>query len=144
MIAGGIIDDETESKNFDDGKYCKYCHYPNTIVVVYARRKNRRTSMRKNTAKDRKVGKKEFKASMEEEVLSIRQWLTHLQEELMDAAVYVFIGDGRMKVVYGHTDSIYVQIDSVEEAQNSIKKIEEKVRRTFSQCYGIRQSSCCS
>jgi len=31
-----------------------------------------------------------------------------------------------MKVVYGHTDSIYVQIDSVEQAQKSIKKIEAK------------------
>lgn len=35
------------------------------------------------------VGKKKYGVSMEEEVLSIRQWLTHLQEELMDAAVYV-------------------------------------------------------
>ncbi len=35
------------------------------------------------------VGKKKYGVSMEEEVLSIRQWLIHLQEELMDAAVYV-------------------------------------------------------
>ena len=26
---------------------------------------------------------------MEEEILSMREWLVHLQEELMDAAVYV-------------------------------------------------------
>ena len=35
------------------------------------------------------VGKKKYGVTMEEEVLSIRQWLVHLQEELMDAAVYV-------------------------------------------------------
>ena len=35
------------------------------------------------------VGKKQYGVTMEEEVLSIRQWLVHLQEELMDAAVYV-------------------------------------------------------
>ena len=42
-----------------------------------------------------------------------------------------------MKVVYGHTDSIYVQIDSVEEAQESIKKIEEKVREHFPNVMGL-------
>tara|TARA_R100001463_G_scaffold63497_1_gene116521 strand:+ start:1624 stop:2517 length:894 start_codon:yes stop_codon:yes gene_type:complete len=36
-----------------------------------------------------------------------------------------------MKVVYGHTDSIYVQIESVEKAQVSIKEIERKVREHF-------------
>ena len=36
-----------------------------------------------------------------------------------------------MKVVYGHTDSIYVQIDSVEQAQTAIKQIESKVREHF-------------
>ena len=42
-----------------------------------------------------------------------------------------------MKVVYGHTDSIYVQIDSVEEAQESIKKIEAKVREHFPNVMGL-------
>ena len=36
-----------------------------------------------------------------------------------------------MKVVYGHTDSIYVQIDSVEKAQTAIKEIEASVREHF-------------
>jgi len=36
-----------------------------------------------------------------------------------------------MKVVYGHTDSIYVQIDSVEKAQSIIKEIETSVREHF-------------
>ena len=36
-----------------------------------------------------------------------------------------------MKVVYGHTDSIYVQIDSVEKAQSIIKEIESSVREHF-------------
>ncbi len=36
-----------------------------------------------------------------------------------------------MKVVYGHTDSIYVQIDSVEKAEEAIKEIESSVREHF-------------
>jgi DNA polymerase elongation subunit (family B) len=36
-----------------------------------------------------------------------------------------------MKVVYGHTDSIYVQIDSVETAKKAIKEIEASVREHF-------------
>tara|TARA_R100001510_G_C7654968_1_gene213867 strand:+ start:2331 stop:2513 length:183 start_codon:yes stop_codon:yes gene_type:complete len=35
------------------------------------------------------VGKEKYGVTMEEEVLSIRQWLVHLQEELMDATVYI-------------------------------------------------------
>ena len=42
-----------------------------------------------------------------------------------------------MKVVYGHTDSIYVQIDSVEQAQKSIKEIEAKVREHFPNVMGL-------
>jgi len=36
-----------------------------------------------------------------------------------------------MKVVYGHTDSIYVQIDSVEEALEKVALIQERVRKIF-------------
>lgn len=36
-----------------------------------------------------------------------------------------------MKVVYGHTDSIFVQIDSVEKAEAAIKEIESAVREHF-------------
>ena len=35
------------------------------------------------------VGKEKYGVTMEDEVLSIRQWLNHLQQELMDGAVYV-------------------------------------------------------
>ena len=42
-----------------------------------------------------------------------------------------------MKVVYGHTDSIYVQIDSVEKAQTAIKEIEESVREHFPNVLGL-------
>ena len=35
------------------------------------------------------VGKKKYGVTMEEEILSIHEWLNHLQMELMDAAVYV-------------------------------------------------------
>ena len=40
------------------------------------------------------------------------------------------LGD-TMKVVYGHTDSIYVQIESVEKAEKAIKQIESSVREHF-------------
>ncbi len=39
-----------------------------------------------------------------------------------------------MKVVYGHTDSIYVQIDDIDRALSAIKTIEEKVREKFPKC----------
>ena len=42
-----------------------------------------------------------------------------------------------MKVVYGHTDSIYVQIDSVETAQGIIKEIESSVRESFPNVMGL-------
>ena len=35
------------------------------------------------------VGKKKYGTTMERTDLSVHEWLTHLQEELMDAAVYV-------------------------------------------------------
>lgn len=44
-----------------------------------------------------------------------------------------------MKVVYGHTDSIYVQIDSVEEAQVAIKEIEASVREHFPNVMQLEQ-----
>lgn len=42
-----------------------------------------------------------------------------------------------MKVVYGHTDSIYVQIDSVEKAEEVIKQIESSVREHFPNIMGL-------
>ena len=36
-----------------------------------------------------KVGKRKYGVTMEREDLNVHDWLTHLQEELMDAAVYV-------------------------------------------------------
>ena len=36
-----------------------------------------------------KDGKRKYGVTMEREDLNIQDWLTHLQEELMDAAVYV-------------------------------------------------------
>ena len=44
-----------------------------------------------------------------------------------------------MKVVYGHTDSIYVQIDSVEKAEEAIKEIESSVREHFPNVMGLEQ-----
>ena len=44
-----------------------------------------------------------------------------------------------MKVVYGHTDSIYVQIDSVEKAQEAIKEIETSVREHFPNVMGLKE-----
>ena len=36
-----------------------------------------------------KVGKKKYGVTMERDDLSFVQWMTHLQEELMDAIVYI-------------------------------------------------------
>lgn len=44
-----------------------------------------------------------------------------------------------MKVVYGHTDSIYVQIDTVEQALDKIKVIEDEVRKSFPNVLGLEQ-----
>lgn len=44
-----------------------------------------------------------------------------------------------MKVVYGHTDSIYVQIDSVKTAEIAIKEIEASVREHFPNVMGLKE-----
>ena len=44
-----------------------------------------------------------------------------------------------MKVVYGHTDSIYVQIESIEKAESTIKEIEESVREHFPNVLNLEQ-----
>jgi len=44
-----------------------------------------------------------------------------------------------MKVVYGHTDSIYVQIDTVEEALEKVALIEERVRKIFPNVMGLEE-----
>mgnify|MGYP002624784919 CR=1 FL=1 len=44
-----------------------------------------------------------------------------------------------MKVVYGHTDSIYVQIDSVEKAQEAIEHINKEVRKKFPNVLGLEE-----
>ena len=44
-----------------------------------------------------------------------------------------------MKVVYGHTDSIYVQIDSIERAKEVARRIENEVRKKFPNVLGLEQ-----
>jgi hypothetical protein len=44
-----------------------------------------------------------------------------------------------MKVVYGHTDSIYVQIESIEKAESAIKEIEDSVREHFPNVLNLEQ-----
>ena len=44
-----------------------------------------------------------------------------------------------MKVVYGHTDSIYVQIDDVDKAKKAIKVIEDEVKKSFPNVLGLEQ-----
>ena len=44
-----------------------------------------------------------------------------------------------MKVVYGHTDSIYVQIDSVAKAQMICADIQDSVRKHFPNIMGLKQ-----
>ena len=42
-----------------------------------------------------------------------------------------------MKVVYGHTDSIYVQVDSVAKAQMIRADIQDSVRKHFPNVMGL-------
>tara|TARA_R100000231_G_scaffold37181_1_gene32603 strand:- start:6001 stop:6885 length:885 start_codon:yes stop_codon:yes gene_type:complete len=44
-----------------------------------------------------------------------------------------------MKVVYGHTDSIYVQVDSVAKAQMICADIQDSVRKHFPNVMGLEQ-----
>ena len=44
-----------------------------------------------------------------------------------------------MKVVYGHTDSIYVQIDTVAKAQMICADIQDSVREHFPNIMGLEQ-----
>jgi len=44
-----------------------------------------------------------------------------------------------MKVVYGHTDSIYVQVDSIEEAKEKLEVIQSEVRKKFPNVLGLEQ-----
>jgi DNA polymerase elongation subunit (family B) len=44
-----------------------------------------------------------------------------------------------MKVVYGHTDSIYVQIDSLEKAQETVNYLNEEVRKIFPNVLGLEE-----
>ena len=50
-----------------------------------------------------------------------------------------YVGDERMKVVYGYTDSIYCQVDSVEEAEEIVIKLNEEVRKIFPNVLGLRE-----
>ena len=45
-----------------------------------------------------------------------------------------------MDVVYGHTDSIYVKIDSVEQAQEIVEEINEHVKTKFPNVLGWRNT----
>tara|TARA_R100000773_G_C4207400_1_gene107893 strand:+ start:244 stop:1185 length:942 start_codon:yes stop_codon:yes gene_type:complete len=44
-----------------------------------------------------------------------------------------------MDVVYGHTDSIYVKIDSVEQAQEIVEEINEHVKTKFPNILGLKE-----
>ena len=44
-----------------------------------------------------------------------------------------------MKVVYGHTDSIYIKCDSVEKAKVAIEEINDHVRESFPNVLGLEQ-----
>ena len=44
-----------------------------------------------------------------------------------------------MKVVYGHTDSIYVEIDSIETAKEAVIEINNHVRESFPNVLGLSE-----
>ena len=44
-----------------------------------------------------------------------------------------------MEVVYGHTDSIYCKVDSVEQAEEIVVKLNEEVRKIFPNVLGLKE-----
>ena len=44
-----------------------------------------------------------------------------------------------MKVVYGHTDSIYVKIDSIDKAKEAVVEINDHVRKSFPNVLGLSE-----
>lgn len=44
-----------------------------------------------------------------------------------------------MKVVYGHTDSIYVEIDSIEKAKETVEHLNKEVRKIFPNILGLEE-----
>lgn len=44
-----------------------------------------------------------------------------------------------MKVVYGHTDSIYVTIDSIEKGKKIVSKLNEEIRKIFPNVMGLKE-----
>ena len=44
-----------------------------------------------------------------------------------------------MKVVYGHTDSIYVKIDSIDKAKQAVEEINSHVRKAFPNILGLAE-----
>jgi|UniRef100_A0A6C0IQ37 hypothetical protein len=57
-----------------------------------------------------KIGKEKYGHTLDRKDLSIEDWITHLQEELMDATLYL------------------------EKLKQECEEVEEKVRNTVSQC----------
>lgn len=55
-------------------------HYPNDTIVNTVLDKYKERS---------KVGKEKYGTTMDRNDLNVLEWLTHLQEELMDATLYV-------------------------------------------------------
>lgn len=50
----------------------------------------------------------------------------------------LYFGD-IMKVVYGHTDSIYVQIDGIEKAKEVVEELNKEVREIFPNVLGLEE-----
>jgi hypothetical protein len=44
-----------------------------------------------------------------------------------------------MEVVYGHTDSIYIKVESIEQAHESLKEINDYVRESFPNVLGLEE-----
>ena len=44
-----------------------------------------------------------------------------------------------MKIVYGHTDSIYVQVDSIEQAKEIVSVVNDHVQKVFPNVFGLEQ-----
>ena len=49
----------------------------------------------------------------------------------------MILEDDNMEVVYGHTDSIYVKVSSIEVATNALSHINTEVRKSFPNLLGL-------
>lgn len=62
------------------------------------------------------VGQEKYNTTLDREDLRAQEWMTHLQEELMDATLYI----EKLKQLSVGGDRIVISVDSFKEAQKIV------------------------